>query len=433
MKNDFLKNTSWIMVGKIYQMIMFLIVGMFVARYLGPKNYGIINYTLSFVAFFSTLCTLGLDVTIMDEFMIRPDSQGTTIGSAIAMRLIVGFISTGLLICIFYKMYPSDYTMLMIIILQAIAIIFQSFDILGSWYLSKLESKKTTIIQIISCTIMTLYQIIIIKMSKNIVWFAFTKSLDVMVMGILLMILYNIDKNQKLRISYNLCKQMLKKSYHFIISGLMVIIYAQADKIMIGSMLDESSVGLYSVAIAICGLWSVIPASIINSSRVIIMKEKRINEAMYIKRLKQLYATIIWLSIAYGIFVTIFSRLIIILLYGKAYLRAQSALLIVVWYCSFSYLGSAKNIWMICENKQKYEKWFTLAGVCLNIFLNFILIPKLGINGAAIATLITQAFTNFILTIIVKDTRINGKYMLEAFILDDVLDKNKIKRYFKFN
>ena len=94
---------------------------------------------------------------------------------------------------------------------------------------------------------------------------------------------------------------------------------------------------------------------------------------------------------------TIFSSLIIHILYGSAYSGAINALRIICWYTTFSYLGSIRNIWILCMNLQKYLFVINLSSVLLNVILNLLLIPVIGIEGAAIASFATQFFSNFII------------------------------------
>ena len=137
---------------------------------------------------------------------------------------------------------------------------------------------------------------------------------------------------------------------------------------------------------------------------------------MYTKKLKQLYSLILWINIAYALFVTIFANFIINVLYGPEYINAKVPLLLAVWSGGFSYVGVARDIWLVAEKYQKYSKWFSLIGSITNVILNFLLIPTLGIVGAAIATTVTQITTGVIVTLFFKETRINTKYILESFI-----------------
>ena len=421
-KNKFLSNTSWIVGGKIFQMIISLVITSITARYLGPNNYGLINYTNAYISFFTNVCTLGLNGIIVKELVANRDKEEEIISTAIILRLIASIIS---IISIYFLMQTvgkGDILLVTVAILQSISIIFSSFDIINFWYQSNLQSKYPTIIQSIAYIIMSVYRVIILILKKDVIWFSFAVSLDTIVIAILLITAYHKNKHDKkiVLFSFRWVKKLLRQSYPFILSSIMITIYGQMDKIMIGGMMDQTSVGLYSVAIAITGLWSFIPVAFLDSARPLIMEAKTKNNTLYIKRLKQLYAFIIWMSICYAILMCIFSKYVILILYGRSYLGAQSALIITVWYCSFSYLGSAKNIWIICEGKMKYETLFTLCGAICNVVMNFLLIPLYGIIGAAFATLITQILTNFVIMFFFKETRENSKLIVSAFLLKDI-------------
>ena len=185
-------------------------------------------------------------------------------------------------------------------------------------------------------------------------------------------------------------------------------------------MLDTTAVGLYSVGIYICNLWNFVPNAVIVSLRPGILQAKQYNEELYVKKLKQMYAIIIWLSILYAAIVCLFSKYIIWILYGEDFLGARIPMMIAVWYCGFSLLGGAREVWIISENLQKYSKWYALTGALTNLILNFLLIPQWGMTGAAVATLITQIMTGFLVTLPLKETRVNNKYLVEALFLKGI-------------
>lgn len=424
-KSKVFSNVSWLVGGRIIQMFISLIVSVITARYLGPSNYGIIGYVTSYTAFFSTLCNLGINGIIVKEYINNKESQGTYTFTAIVLKLIASLISMVLFIIFMYIFYSNDMTILNVAALLSLSVIFNSFDVINYWYQSRLEAKKSTIVNTIAYMLIAAYRVIMLILKKDVRWFAFSYSLDVILVAILLVYFYFKDGGQKWKFSLDVAKKLLKQSHHLILSGIMVSIFAQTDKIMIGKFLNITEVGLYSTAVIISGLWSFLPIAIIDSLRPVIMSHKNKNETMYVRRLKQLYSIIIWLSFLYSIFITIFGKWIVIILFGNDYIDCVVALRIVVWFCAFSYLGSAKNIWLISEGKQKYEKWFTLIGALTNVLLNLIMIPKIGIIGASIATLITQIVANFISPLLFKETRASSKYMIESLNIKNIFDFEK--------
>ena len=93
---------------------------------------------------------------------------------------------------------------------------------------------------------------------------------------------------------------------------------------------------------------------------------------------------------------------------------------IIVWYTAFSYLGVARNAWMVCENRQKYLKYLYISAAIINVILNVLLIPQWGASGAAAASLITQMST-ILLPAVIRPLRPNAKLMMDAVLLRNVL------------
>ena len=165
--------------------------------------------------------------------------------------------------------------------------------------------------------------------------------------------------------------------------------------------------------------------AIIDSFRPIIFESKKINDSKFEKNVSQLYSIIIYLSLLQCIVIAAFSPLIIKILYGAEYSGSVNALRIIVWYTTFAYLGSVRNIWILAEGKQKYLLLVNLFGAIANIALNLVFIPLWGIGGAAFASLITQIFTNVIISVIIKALRRNGVLMLKGLNIGILVDMIK--------
>ena len=417
-KNRVIGNASWIIGCKIIQSAVNLIITMFTARYLGPSNYGALNYTASFVSFCVSVATLGMEGVVLKKMIAKPNDEGTYLGSGIAFRLLSSFICTILVSVVVFILNPNDTLKLTLVLLQSLQLIFQAFYLIDTWFQRYLKSKYTSIGKIIACIVVSLYKIFLLVTGKSIVWFALSNSITYFVTAIMLVILYFKQGGPKFKFSVTHGKQVLDESYHFILSGLMTAIYGQMGKIMIGKMLTDTDVGLYSTATAICSMWIFVPVAIINSFRPTVMTIKQSgNEELYDKRLKQLYSFIIWLCIFVAGFVFILAPFIVRVLYGEAYLGSVTPLRIAIWLEVFSMIGTARGIWILCENKNKYVKYYLAIGAIVNLVLNFVLIPTYGIDGAAFATLITQIVTSIIAPLLFKETRHHTVIVLEAFLL----------------
>ncbi len=412
-----IKNSFWIISEQIFQMLVSLVVGVLSARYLGPQNYGTLNYTASFVTFVNSIATLGMEGVVIKKIIDHPDREGEYLGGCIVLRLIASLVSIISIEIIIGLLNPADPLKLWLGLIQGIQLFWRSFLILDSWFQRYLKSKYVSIGKMLACLIVAGYRIFLLVTNKPIIWFAFAATISEMVIAVTGMVFYRLERKQRIRINLGYGVDVLKESYHFILSGLMVAIYSQMDKIMIGSMLGDLEVGYYTTANAISSMWVFIPTAIINSFRPMILELKsERNEMLYLRRLKQLYSGLIWMCLAFSLFIMLFGKLLIWILYGQAYLAAASALRICVWYELFAIIGSARGIWVLAEDKNRYVKYYLGIGAIVNLILNSILIPQFGINGAAFATLVTQITTSLIAPLVFKETRVHTRLVLESFI-----------------
>jgi len=277
-------------------------------------------------------------------------------------------------------------------------------------------SEVSSRIAIVGYTAGAIYKTVLLVLGKDVRWFAFSHALECAFVAVLLLVFYSREMGgtQPLCWSRPHGKSLLRKSYHYILSGLMIAVYGQMDRIMLKEMLGETSVGYYSAAYTVCTAWPFVLAAIIDSARPIILEEYKAGSPMYETHIMRLYSAIVYISLAVGLVMTVFSKPVILLLYGREYLPARGALCILCWFAAFSYLGGARSVYTVPQGKQKYEKYLAAAGAVCNLVLNALLIPVWGINGAAFATLITQLFTNVIMGFFIPAIRENNILILKS-------------------
>lgn len=426
LKSKSIQNSGWIIGQQCFQMLLQLIVGVLTARYLGPSNYGSLNYTASFVAFFTSIASLGMDGVVIKKMIDHPEDEGTYLGSAMGFRLLSSLLSIISVSLIVYILNPSEPIKLTLVFLQSFQLSFKAIQILNSWFQRYLRSKYVSIGKILACIIVSAYRIFLLVTAKSIFWFAFSNALTELVIAGVEIFFYHRSRGPKLKFDFQIGKSILAESYHFIISGLMVAIFGQMDKIMIGQVMTDADVGLYTTAAQICTMWIFVPTAIISSFQPIIMEHKKDgNEQIYIRKLQQLYSFVIWLCIFVSAGIALLANPIVNILYGEAFAGSVRTLKILIWCETFSMIGTARGIWILCEKKNKYTKYYLFVGAVVNLVLNAIWIPTIGIDGAAYATLITQVVTSLIAPLLFKGTRIHTKIVLQSFVLHWYWKKEK--------
>lgn len=419
LKSKVTKNASWIIVGRVYHMVLAFAVGLLTARYLGPSNYGLINYATTYTTIFASFCTLGINSVIIKNFVDHPGEEGETIGSAIVLRTISSVLSVIMMVCITFIADKGETTTHIVVFLCGIGVIFQVADTLNYWFQSKLQSKYSSLATVISYTAVSAYKVWLLVTGKSVEWFAISTSIDYLVVAIVLLLIYSKKSGPQFKCSLHKAKELFSSSYHFILSGLMVSIYGSTDKFMLKQMLDEAEVGYYSTAVSVCNTWVFLLYAIIDSLVPVILQSFD-NKKLFERRNKQLYAIVFYVSVIVSAGFTLLASPIIRILFGSAYAPAATPLRIVTWYTAFSFLGVARDVWIVSYNKQKHLKFLYMGAAFTNVALNAILIPLWGPSGAALASLLTQISTILVFPALIKDLRPNVQLMLDAILLKDV-------------
>lgn len=420
-KNNLIaRNAGWLIMGRIAQMAINFVVGLLTARYLGPSNYGLINYAAAYTGFFSSLCSLGINSVIVKELTDDFDSDGEILGTSLFMQAVSSIFSAIAIICIVFIVDNGSSIICTVVALSSVGMVCNVFSIFNYWFQSRLQSKVTAIASLMAYAITAAYKVLLLIQGKSVVWFALATAVDYICLAVFLLIAYKKHGGRRLSVSMQRAKQLLKKSCHFILPGLMVAVYAQTDKIMLKQMISEAEIGFYSTAVSLCSVWCFILSAIIDSLYPEIAKTHKSDSRLFERRNKQLYAIVFYLSVCVSLVITCLAEPLVCILYGKAYLPTTAPLRVITWYTAFSYLGVARNAWVVCENRQKYLIWVYASAAISNVLLNLLLIPRFGATGAAVASLAAQVVTTMIAPFFIKGLQRNSKLMVEAILLKDV-------------
>lgn len=414
----YLKNTSWVLSEKILRLTVGLFVGIWVARYLGPEQFGLFSYAQSFVALFSAFATLGLDGIVIRELVKDESLREKLLGTAFILKL---FGATLVLLLLFFAVSfqsNGDQTNLLIFIIAS-STVFQSFNVIDFYFQSKVLSKYVVYSNVFSLLLSSTFKIILILNEAPLISFAYVILFDSIVLASGFIYFYFKNKLSMFNWSFDIyrVKSLLKDSWPLILSGLVISMYMKIDQVMINKMLGAAAVGQYSAAVRLSEAWYFVPMVICSSLFPAILNAKEKSSELYYSRLQKLYDVMTWLAIGIAIPTSLLSSWLVTVLYGAEYNQTATVLIIHIWAAIFVFLGVASSKWFIAENLQMYSFYRTLAGALINIGMNYLLIPMYGINGAAIATLLSQFIASYFFNFLHKKLRHTFIMQTKAILL----------------
>ena len=389
-------NTSWLFFEKIIRLIVTFIVGILIIRYLAPNEFGLLSYAMSIVGIFAAVSSLGIDSILTRELVKYPEQKDLLIGTAFSFKLMGAALSTIFLLAALPFMSNDGFINIMILIIAS-ATFFQSFYVIDFYFQSRITSKYSVYAQSSSFLLGSIIKILLIIFKAPLIYFAIVILVEAIFLASGFIIVYN---NRGLNIfdwksNKKLGFKILSDSWPLILSGVVITIYMKIGQVMIKELMNETEVGYYGAAARLCEAWYFVPMAITASLFPAIVNAKQTSEKLYLNRLQKLYDIIAWMAILIALPVTFFSKEITVILLGNDYLPSAPVLTIYIWAGLATFLGIASSQYLIAENLTKLSFYRTLIGMIVNVILNIILIPKLGIVGSAIATLISYSLATF--------------------------------------
>ena len=412
--NQVFANAKWIILCKIVQSVIQLFVGMLSARYLGPSNYGLLNYAASVVAFVVPFSHLGFDSTLVRELVESPHKEGEIMGTALLLSLSSSVMCMAGVAAFASVANYGERETIIVCILYSIALFFGALEMIQFWFQYKLLSKFPSVVMLVTYFVVSCYKIYLLVTLRSVYWFALAYSLEYGLIAISLLVIYRKKCSDHLAWSWETGRKMLQRSKHYILAALMLVELHNTDHIMLTGMIGKTENGYYSAALTCATVAQFVYVAIVDSFRPMILTSKIENTESFERNMTVLYSIILWMGIAQVVVFILCARPIVLLLYGKDYLSAVAVLRVLMTYFVFSLMGRVRNVWILAEQKQQYLPIINLSGALFNVVLNLFLIPPWGACGAALASAITQFFANFVMGFFIRPLRENNRLILKA-------------------
>lgn len=386
----YFKNISWMFLSQVLSLVISFVVGAWLARYLGPKNYGLINYSLAFVGLFSFLGYLGVDTILNRELVSNPEKRDSLIGTSFVLKLFGGILA---FVFVAFSAFTLNHDSLtrILMILMGVSFLFQTPFVITAFFQSQIKSKENFKAQTIGALISSVLRIFFILFSTNLKLLAVIYMLDSLWHGLFLFFFY---KKQGLSITkWKFDKYLAKKIWHdswpLMLSSAATFVYLKIDQVFIGRMMNEVSVGIYAVAVKVTEIFYFIPNIVCLALFPAIINAKKTNEIIYKKRLKNFYFLLGILGLLNVLFITIVSKFLIYKLFGYEYVESIHILRFYIWSSVGFFLGTGVTYYLVAENMTRTVFLINTVAMVVNIILNIVLIPIYGLIGATVATLIS--------------------------------------------
>ncbi len=414
-----LANAAYLSAGRVIQLLANLTVGIYVARYLGPAQWGVLAYAISFVGLFGGIATLGLDNIVVRDLAADPSADANAdriLATAFVLRLIAS-ITTFAAVAASIVFVQDDWNTIRVVLIVASAVLFQPLSVIDLYYQSRMQSKYVVGAQTVAICITSLVRIVLVFAHASVVAFAWMAFADTAIAMLGLVVIYGPNKSfGGWRAERALAYRLLADAWPLALTAVFTAIYVNVDRVMIKHFLGEASAGKYAVVLSISTAIYFVPL-VLGQSAFPALVEARRDPADYQRRLQQCFDVFLWGAVAVALPTSLFAEPLMRLVYGPAYAGAGAALAIHIWSAVVTLLGVVTSYWLVAEGLQRLYPVRILASAAVCIGLNVLLIPRIGIRGAAVATLVAQFMSSTVVFAFSERTRLMPLLQFRALLL----------------
>jgi O-antigen/teichoic acid export membrane protein len=417
-KRDITSNIVWSVASKAVSMIAALLVGIYVARYLGPEQYGLMNYVVSFVGMFLMLATFGFENIEIREEAAHPERRDAIIGTTFALRLALSAATVALVMTVAW-INEGDSETLWLIGLYALSVMMTPFEVVRNHFTAILKnqyvSKLSIAITCWSCGVKTL----LLLTGASLQWFIAALVLDTVfgAAGYLVAYRVKIGSVGKWSFDRNMARYMVKQSFPLMLSGAAAYAFLRVDQVMIGNMLGKEQVGYFAVASKFVEILAFIPTIVVSTVCPLLVKIKQESEQRYQEKAQQFLDTVVWTSALCAIGMSLAAPWLVKYTFGASYLPAIPILAILSYKAIAVGLNVASGQVLIIDKRQKWFVVRSVSGLLVCVLLNLYVIPRWGTIGAAYIAIATQLVAGWLVHLSIPQYRYVFNMQCKALLL----------------
>lgn len=424
-------NLFWAVLGKMTNLLSGLIVGIIVARYLGPEQYGLMNYVMSFVFLFQTFSVFGLDnIEIREESKTGSD-YNKIIGTSFGIRLFTSLLCIILCISTCCYMEANVYTTELVAV-YSLSIIFNSFVVARNYFYALVRNKYVVQVEIIRTLICMAIKILLLYIGASLMWFIIANVFDMLIVGMGYCVAYRneIGKITEWRFDKKYAYYLIKESFPLMLTSAAVIVYQRIDQVMIGQIIDKESVGYFSVASRFVEILIYIPMILSQTIAPMLTRALQSSQEEYYDKGQSFMNLSVWSSLCMSVIMSLCSYWIILLLFGETYLSAVPVLQLMSFKAVSVALSYTAGAMLVVEGLQKFAILRDSFGCIVCIILNYFLLPVYGVIAAGLVTIISNIAAGYIADAFIPAYRHLFVMQTKSLLFgwrDIVLNINKLK------
>lgn len=394
-------NSFWMLLDQGIRILVGFFVGLYIARSLGPQQLGLLNYALAVMAILMALGRFGMDAILPSRLQSEKSTQELLSRAFILMLLAAAICFLfGLIVVALYDS-ASEQRVLTLIVLFSVFL--QPALVLEYQLQAANRARRSSIIRIVTLLVISVLRLMALNLEGALYWVAFSYVIENMLIAILLFVSHPLERKFSKQDTREIFK-LARFAAPVAISSFIVLLYMKLDILIVTWVLGGHYAGIYSAATKLYEFWVLFPLTVSLSVLPMMTKKYAEGTTEYETYTIRLLSLLMWCGFLVSLVSFLLAKPIILLLYGTQFNDSAEIFSIVMLAAVFNSIGSITARHMVICRLQNLLLLRSCLTVIINVILNLLLIPRFGIQGAAVALVLSSLFGYFLVNILDKRT-----------------------------
>jgi PST family polysaccharide transporter len=399
-----LANSGWLLADQILRIGLGAIISIWVARYLGPERFGAYSYALALAALVAPLSAFGLDALVVRDLVHAPENSRRILASVVVLRLCTGTASIIGAILLAVVLRPGDSETQILVLIVSSAALFQAISALDFWFQSKLQSKFTVIARDLAFLAAAGTKIWCVLNEAPIEIFGMAVLVEAVVSALSLWSMFRrvSGNNLDLRLAdWMTIRKYIFEARSLVLTGLLIAVYMRVDRVILGAVLDNRAVGLYSVAVQLCEFFYILPTVLLSSLYPVFVELYRRDEQLYTRRLIQIMRAFFYIGLVIAILFFVCADKVVVGMFGSKFFDAVQITKVYIFVLPLVSMSIIFSHRYVLNGTTNLSLIGVVVGSISSGVLNYLIVPIYGSMGAAYVALLAQVIPTLAVTVLV--------------------------------
>lgn len=410
---------GWLMAERAGRLLFGTVVGLFVARHLGPERLGELSYGVALVTLLGFVPALGLDAILKREFLQSPERTPELLASSFVARALVGGAScVAIMIAVWMGCAGTGEGAYLLAVL-ALLLLQPALFLPELWLQAHLRAKPAVVAQLGALVMASGVRLWLVATDARLTVFAWV-LVGEMVAGAagFFAVAWHAGLRMPLMAARVVTlRRLLAEAWPLMFASMAIVIYMKIDEVMLRQLSGPGDVGVYAAAARLSEIWYFLPMALASSVLPALLRVKDRDAVEYASRQQSYYDLSVAAAYALSVPVALMSAWIVKKAYGSEFEAAGPILAVHIWSSVFVFLGVARGQWLVNSGLQKFYFAATAVGAVVNVALNFIFIPQWGGLGAAWATVISYGLSAWLSSYLHPAVRATAAMQTRALLI----------------